>query len=682
MRIIIALLFLLPSILSSQLGLDKLPNSEQKAFTPTDLLSLNRLSDMQLSPDNKFLLFGMKTPNLKTNSSKNNLYLVRTENGTMTQLTDTDDSEFNARWSKDGSKIYFISTKLGAPQVFVYNLKTKESEAITAVVNGVSNMALSPDNDKILFTSEVEVRESLEDTYKEYTSFNAMKYESLPTRHWDTWEDNKASHVFYIDLKSKKTTDIMEGQIHDSPLLPFGGGEQIAWSPEGSEIAYTSKKVKNMARSTNSDIYVYNLSTKQTKNITDGMVGYDKDPVYSPDGKWIAFHSQERPGFEADKIRLMLYNRQTGEIKEMLNQLDQWIGTIVWSKDSKTIYFDSGVKGRVHLYSLDIAKNTYKQLTDDKTNDNGGLALSSDGKTLYFGRTSMTYPTDYYSLNLQSKNVKRITSVNDVLLSKLKNITIEERMVKSTDGKEVHTWVLYPPDFDESKKYPMLTYCQGGPQGTISNYFSYRWNLFLMASQGYIVCAPNRRGMPGFGQDWNDQISGDWSGQAMDDILAATDNVMSEDFVDNDNVGAVGASFGGYTVYWMQGNDGGRFNAFISHCGVFNLTSMYGATEELFFPDWEFGGPYWEEKNKELYEKQSPHNYVENWDTPMLVITGMKDYRVPYTQSLEAYTAAQLHGLDSELLVFPDENHWVLSLQNAYVWQSEFFKFLDKHLKN
>jgi dipeptidyl aminopeptidase/acylaminoacyl peptidase len=473
----------------------------------------------------------------------------------------------------------------------------------------------------------------------------------------------------------------MQGDKNDSPLLPFGGGEQIAWSPEGTEIAYTSKKVDNPARSTNSDIYLYDIRTKSTKNITEGMMGYDKDPVYSPDGKWIAFHSQKRNGFEADKVRLMLYDRATGVIKEMLAEFDQWIDAVVWSPDSKTIYFNSGSKGRVHIYSLDIATNKQTQLTSDKTNDDQGLAISSDGKMLVFGRSSTTYPTDYYTLDLATKKIERKTKVNDFLLIKLHDVNIEERWVEATDGEKIQTWVLYPPNFDKNKKYPMITYCQGGPQGTISNYFSYRWNLYLMASQGYIVCAPNRRGMPGFGQKWNDDISKDWNGQAMEDILSATDNLTAESFVDKNNVAAVGASFGGYTVFWMQGNDEGRFKAFISHCGVFNLTSMYGSTEELFFPDWEFGGPYWDDENEDVYEEHSPHKYVNNWDSPMLVITGMKDFRVPYTQSLEAYTAAQLKGLDSQLLVFPDENHWVLSLQNAIVWQSEFFGFLDKHLK-
>lgn len=681
MRIVLFMLFVISSFAISQDGLVKLAEKDRHPFSPEDLLSLRRLSDMQLSPNGELLLFSIKTPDLKTDKSVNDLYVVELSSNKLIRLTDTEEDESNARWSGDGSTIYYTSSKMGAPQIYEMDYASKNSKAISAVANGISNMSISPKGDNILFTTEVDVRESLNEKYSKFTSFNALKYSSLPTRHWDTWEDDMASHIHYMPIQGGRPIDIMDGDNNDSPLLPFGGGEQIAWSPEGTEIAYTSKKVDVPARSTNSDIYLFDLRTKSTKNITEGMVGYDKDPVYSPDGKWIAFHSQKRPGFEADKVRLMLYDRTTEKVKEMLVDLDQWIDAVIWSPDSKTIYFNSGVKGRVHIFSLDIATNKHTQITNNQTNDDQGLAISSDGKTLVFGRSSTLYPTDFYTLDLATKKIERKTKVNDFLLMKLDDVKIEERLIESTDGEMVHTWVLYPPNFDKSKKYPMLTYCQGGPQGTISNYFSYRWNLYLMASQGYVVCAPNRRGMPGFGQEWNDEISKDWNGQAMDDIKAATDNLIAEPFVDNNNVGAVGASFGGYTVFWMQGNDEGRFKAFISHCGVFDLTSMYGSTEELFFPDWEFGGPYWDDDNEDIYEEQSPHLYVNNWDSPILIITGMKDFRVPYTQSLEAYTAAQLKGLDSELLVFPDENHWVLSLQNAYVWQNEFFGFLKKHLK-
>jgi dipeptidyl aminopeptidase/acylaminoacyl peptidase len=672
---------MLPMFAFSQNEIVKLAEKDRHPFSPEDMLSMKRLSDMQLSPNGELLLYSMRTPNLKTNSWLTDLYVVNLKTNATTQITSTDESEYNARWSMDGKKIYYISTKMGSPQIYEMDYASKSSKAISAVATGVSNMSISPSGDNIMFTTDVDVSESLHDKYPAYTSFNAMKFTKLPVRHWDSWEDDKVSHVMYMPIEGGRSIDIMKGEKYDSPLLPFGGGEQLAWSPDGKEIAYTSKKVEKEARSTNSDIYLYNTISRETKNITQGMMGYDKDPVYSPDGKWIAFHSQQRPGFEADRIRLMLYDRATGTIKEALPEFDQWVEAMVWSPDSKTIYFNSGINGRVHIYSFNLATNKLTQLTNDRTDDNGGLAVSNDGKTLVFGRTSMTQPTDFYSLDLATMKIERETKANDFMLIKLADVKIEERLIEATDGEKIHTWVLYPPNFDSTKKYPMLTYCQGGPQGTISNYFSYRWNLYLMASQGYVVVAPNRRGMPGFGQKWNDAVSKDWGGQAMEDILAATDNVMNESFIDKKKVAAVGASFGGFTVFWLEGNDGGRFSAFIAHGGVFDFTSMYGSTEELFFPDWEWGGPYWDEENEEIYEEQSPHKYVKNWHAPILIIAGMKDFRVPYTQSLEAYTAAQSMGLESELLIFPDENHWVLSLQDAYVWQNEFFDFLAKHLK-
>lgn len=681
MRLAILLLFILPMIAFSQDGIVKLAEKDRHPFSPEDLLSLKRLSDMQLSPDGELLLYSMKTPDLKTNKSATDLYVLNLKTNETTQLTDTEEGESNARWSIDGKKIYYISTKMGSPQIYEMDYKSKSSKAISAVATGVANLSISPKGDNIMFTTDVDVRESLQEEYPQYTSFNAMKFTSLPIRHWDTWEDDKVSHVMYMPIEGGRPVDIMKGDKYDSPLLPFGGVEELAWSPEGTEIAYTSKKVDNPARSTNSDLYLYDLRTKTTKNITEGMMGYDKDPVYSPDGKWIAFHSQKRAGFEADKVRLMLYERATGQIKEMLSDFDQWIDEFIWSPDSKTIYFNSGERGKVHIYSLDIATNKQTKLTDNISNDNQGLAISPDGKKIVFGRTTLTQPTDYYTLDLATKNIERKTKVNDFMLIKLSDIKIEERNIESTDGEKVHTWVFYPPNFDSTKKYPMLTYCQGGPQGTIDNSFSYRWNFYLMASQGYIVVAPNRRGMPGFGQKWNDDISKHWAGQAMEDILAATDNVMAEKYIDKNRVGAVGASFGGFTVYWLEGNDEGRFKAFIAHDGVFDFTSMYGSTEELFFPDWEWGGPYWDDDNEDIYEEQSPHKFVNNWHAPILIVSGLKDFRVPYTQALEAFTAAQLKGLDSEILLFPEENHWVLGLQNAVVWQSEFFGFLKKHLK-
>lgn len=667
--------------LFTQDGLIKLSDKDRVPFDIETLLNLKRLSSPTISPDGKRLLYQIKIPDISKNSFNSEIYILDLQTLGTKNLTQSEESESSPVWTKDSKSFYYISNKLGSNQVFKMNLETNKSEPITAVSGGIANLKLSPDNNYIIYTTEVKLNETIKDKYSNLKMLNAISYFNLPVREWDSWIDDKFTHIFLHNLKTGKSFDIMENEKHHSPLRPFGGAEQIAFSPDGKEIAYTSKKVDNPAVSTNSDIFIYNIDNKETVNITKGMVGYDKNPLYSPDGKYVAFHSQERAGFEADKIRIMLFDRLTKQIKDITKNIDQWAGQMVWSKDSKSIYFTAGNKGTEPLHKINIETGDWEYVTNGRFNDDSGLDINYDGNFLVFGRRSMTYPVDFYKLDLNDNTVKRLTKENDNVLMKLKDIQIEERWIDTKGSQDVHTWVLYPPDFDSNKKYPMITYCQGGPQGTISQYFSYRWNLYLMASKGYVVVAPNRRGMPGFGQEWNDAISRDWGGYAMQDILYATDNLAKEPFIDKNRIGAVGASFGGYTVFWLEGNHEKRFSAFISHCGVFNLESMYGSTEELFFPNWEFGGPYWNTSYEDDYEDFSPHRFVNKWDTPIMIITGMNDFRVPYTQSLEAYTAAQVKGLESQLLVFPDENHWVLKLQNSLVWHNEFFKFLDKYLK-
>lgn len=680
-HLILFLLFV--SISISQI---KLPENQLEPFTPEDLLSMNRLADPQVSPDGKYVLFSQTECDIRTNKKNSDLWIYDFETENTKKITNRPTSEYQARWIENGNKIAFLSSQMGSPQIFTLEIENGKAKGkpkgLTAIVGGVGTFRYSPDGTMIAYTSDIKFRKDLKDKYPELGGINVLSYDDLPVRHWDHWEDNKASHIFLIPSSgSGQPVDIMKGEPFECPLQPFGGVENYCWSPNSKEIAYTSKKVDDYEKSTNSDIYVYNLESKSTKNITKDNPGYDKNPKYSPDGSKIAFLRQKRAGFEADKVRLMIYDNALATSKDVTVNIDQWVSQFAWSKSSEQLYFSATGKGIEPLYSVNLSDLKINELAGGRYNYSSGIDVLPDGNTIVVGRTSMTEPTDLFAVPSTGGKPDRLTVANAVIMPRIKNIKIEEKIIKASDGKDIHTWVLYPPDFDSTKKYPMITYCQGGPQGTISNYFSYRWNLYLMASQGYVVCAPNRRGMPGFGQEWNDEISKDWGGQAMDDILSATDALAAESFVNNSKLACVGPSFGGYSVFWLAGHHEGRFKTFISHCGVFNLTSMYGATEELFFPNWEFGGPYWIDDNEDQFKDFSPHNYVDKWDTPMLVITGVKDFRVPYTQSLEAFTALQAQGIESKLMVFPEENHWVLSLQNALVWQNEFFDWLDKYCK-
>ncbi|MCL5992193.1 MAG: S9 family peptidase [Bacteroidetes bacterium] len=688
--------------------MSRMPEEKKKPITPEILLSLERISDPQISPDGKWVIYGKSVPKYRENKSYKDLYVVSIDGKWHIQITNDPASDYNGRWSPNGKKIYYITKSTGKPQINIIDVPDTNRLLTTntrglwrmlpnvtttfpfLVENGVDNLSWSPDGKYFAYTSDVKVDSTLKEKYPDLPDVNARIFNKLPIRHWDEWEDENYSHLFVREFHQDGITefrqplDLMQGEQFETPVKPFGGIEQIAWAPDGKEIAYTSKKVSNYVQTTNSDIYIIPVIGGEAKNITKELKGADFDPLYSPDGKWIAFHSQEREGFESDRIRLMLYNRQNGDIKELSQKLDQWVGKMVWAPDSKSIYFSAEDKATVQIYRIQIEDASWKIITSGRYNFDVGLDISKDGKTLVCGRRDMTKATELYSIELKGETPLyfQLTDVNSFYYSKLAKIDITERLIQSPDGKKFHTWVIYPPYFDSTKKYPMITYCQGGPQSTISQYFSYRWNLFLMASQGYIVVAPNRRGVPGFGQEWNDAISKDWGGKPMDDILAATDEMLKQPYVDKKGVAAVGASAGGYAVFWLEGNHKNRFSAFVSTSGVFNLESMYGSTEELWFPDWEYGGPYWDKNNREFYEKNSPHKFAQNWDTPILITAGEKDFRVPYTQSLEAFTVAQVKGIPSKLLIFPEENHWVESLQDAILWQKEFFSFLDTYCKH
>lgn len=661
-----------------------LPNEKgKKIFTTKELMQLKRLSDMQLSPDGKWILFNQSTPMVSENKFQKDIFLASTDGKTLKQLTKDAKTNIEARWSPDGSKIAFVSNRNGSFQVFVMDSKGNNPDQITTLENGVSNISWSPDGKFISFSSDVKTSKTPQDEYPECPKANVRMYSELPIRHWDEWNDEFRSHIFYVHSAGGTPIDINKGEDYDTPIKPFGGSEQIAWSPDSKEIAYVGRKMKGIkfVTQTNSDIYVYSLATETTKNITESNKGYDLDPLYSPDGKYIAFISMEHNGFESDRRRLMLYDRSGNNYSELSKKIDQWVGEKIWSPDSKSMYFSAEDSGSVQLHKINVATGDWEYVTSGWYNHESGLGISNDGKYLVYGRESILEPVNFYRMELSTKKINKITTINDAELASFAKVSVAQRWVKSRDGKDIHCWIVYPPNFDKNKKYPMMTYLQGGPQSMLSQKFHFRWNYYLMASHGYIIMLANRRGVPGFGQEWNNAITKDWGGHPMEDYLDCTDDMAKEPYVNKDALCAGGASAGGYAAFWMNGNSDNRFKALVSHCGVFDLVSMYGATEELWFPNWEYGGPYWEAKNKAFYEKHSPHSYVDKWKTPILIFTGERDFRVPYTQSLEAFTAAQAKGIPSKIVIFPDETHFVAKIQEFIIWDTEFFKFLDKYCK-
>ncbi|MFT4772358.1 MAG: dipeptidyl aminopeptidase/acylaminoacyl peptidase, partial [Cryomorphaceae bacterium] len=524
------------------------------------------------------------------------------------------------------------------------------------------------------------------DLYPKLDKSNAMIYDDLHIRHWDEWDYGMYNHVMIKNVESDKNIDLLEGMPYHTPTVPFGGPEDYTWNADGSAVVYVCKKLfgTEYVNSTNTDLYRYELASAKTTNLTESNKGYDTNPVFSKDGR-LAYLSMERDGYEADKNDIkVMYDGTT------LNLTEYWDGTVrefIWSNDSKEIYFTAATGGTVQMYRLTVpasveGKTAVAQITEGQFDMSS--MVGQVGKEVICGRNDMNHAREYFAVDLKKGTMRPLTKVNTDTYASMSLPKVEKRMVATTDGKEMTTWVIYPPDFDPTLKYPTLLYTQGGPQSALSQFYSFRWNFQIMASQGYIVVAPNRRGMPGHGVEWNEAISKDWGGQVMDDYLSAIDDVAKESYVNKDRLGCVGASYGGYSAFFLAGIHEGRFKSFIAHDGVFNLQSMYGTTEELFFVNWDTGGPYWEKDNaaaQKTYNEFNPVNYVDQWDTPILIIQGGKDYRVPIGQSLEAFTAAQQQGIKSRLLFLPEENHWVLSPQNAIVWQSEFFRWLDETLK-
>lgn len=657
------------------------PAEAGQRLTPELLWKMGRVSDPQVSPDGKRVVFTITRYDLAKNEGNADLYLLDLDTLRVRRLTTHPKNDVGARWSPDGRRIGFVSSRADKRQVFVIDPDGGEAVQVTHEKEGVANFLWSPDGKRISFTKKVRLDPTLADRYPDLPKANARIIDDLLYRHWDQWYDGTYSHLFVADLEGKNARDLMTGERVHTPLVPFGGVEQIAWAPDGKEIVYTAKKVEHPESSTDSDLYAVSLPDGRTRCLTDGMDGFDRDPAYSPDGRFLAWHSMERAGFESDRERLMVLDRQTGEIRELSRGFPHWVGDFDWAPDSRSIVFSSAVRGTVQLFLVDL-EGEVRQVTSGRHNVVHPHFVPGERRVVAL-RSTMERPYEIVRVDLETGDIETLTHVNDDIFSQLDLPEVAAKWVETVDGKQMLCWVVLPPDFDPGRKYPMLTYCQGGPQSPITQWFSYRWNFHLMAAHGYVVLAPNRRGLPGFGQEWNDEISRHWGGLAMQDYLTATDAMFEEDFVDRRRTAAIGASFGGYSVYWLMGHDQeDRFCAMVAHAGLFNLESWYLTTEERWFAEWDVGEPYWaSDRARRAFDENSPHRYVGAWDTPLLVIHGERDYRVPISEGIQAFAAAKLRGVPARFLYFPDEGHWVLGPQNGVLWHRVFFDWLDRYCK-
>jgi len=618
--------------------------SAQGVMTPEMLIQLDKVSAKGLSKDGDHLIYTVSKYTLETNSKSSTVYQVPISGG--------------------------------------------KSLAISDFQTLLSDKSVSPNGKYKIITKEVKLKNITgQDHYKDVPNSNVKIYDELNYRHWDTWEDGAYSHLLYKlnTDDSESAIDIMEEEPYDCPQKPFGGSEDYVWSPDSKRILYVTKKLSgtDYAVSTNTDIFEYDIATKKTVNLTGDNKGYDTNPAFSSKDQ-LAWLQMQRDGYEADKNDIIIMI--DGEPVNITANWDGTVNSFLWQDKGEKIYFVAPILGTVQLFEINVPKNANKlglpkQLTNGLFDVSG--IVGQTRKTIVVNRRDMNHAVEIYAVNLSNGNMIQLTHANDSLYNSITLSNIEKRMVKTTDGKDMLTWVIYPPNFDPTKKYPTLLYCQGGPQGALSQFYSFRWNFQLMAANGYIIVAPNRRGMPGYGVAWNEQISKDYGGQNMQDYLSAIDDIAKEPYVDKDRLGCVGASYGGYSVYYLAGIHDGRFKSFISHDGMFNLRSFYGTTEEMFFADWDLGGPYWDKSNaaaQKTYAEFNPIDHVDQWNTPILIIQGGKDFRIAIGQGLEAFQAAQLRGIKSKLLYFPEENHWVLGSQNSLVWQREFYKWLKETL--
>ena len=663
---------------------------KNKKLTPEALWAMGRIGSSSVSPDGKQIAYTVSYYSVKENKSHTVIYVMNADGTNNLLLTHTADSEVEPTWIKGGSKIAFLTAASGSMQIWEMNPDGSERKQLSSYEGGIEGFKFSPDESKVLFISQVKYGQRTSDIYPDLDKASGKVINDLMYKHWDEWVEN-IPHPFVASFDGNQVgtaTDILKGEPYESPMKPFGGIEQLAWSNDSKQIAYTCRKKTGLeySVSTDSDIYLYNTEAGETRNLckedaTDKNLGYDTNPKFSPDGKSIAWQSMERDGYESDRNRLCVMDLKSGEKTYVTEAFQSGVDDYCWAPDGKTLYFVGVWHATSMVHSTNL-KGEVKQLTDGMY-DYTSVAMLNN-KQLLTKRHSLSEADELFTVDLKKKNaVTRITKENDQIFSQLQMGKVEARWTKTVDGKDMLSWVVYPANFNPNKKYPTLLFCQGGPQSPVSQFWSYRWNLQLMAANDYIIIAPNRRGLPGFGMEWLEDISTNYGGHCMDDYLSAIDDIAKEPYVDKDRLGCVGNSFGGYSVYWLAGHHNKRFKAFIAHDGFFNMEQQYLETEELWFTNWDLGGAYWEKNNPAVQRSyaNSPHLFVDKWDTPILCIHGEKDFRILASQGMAAFNAAKLRGVPAQLLIFPDENHWVLKPQNGILWQRTFFAWLDKWLK-
>lgn len=666
-------------------------------MTPEILWSFGRIGSAVLSPNGQQLVYTVSYYSVEQNRSHTTIYVSNADGSEAKMLTTSKKSESSPVWIKNGSKIaYLAGDTEGCTQIFEMNADGTERKQLSFNKTDIEGFLFSPDETKVMYISSVPYYHNIQKNDDDLQKASGMVITDLMYKHWDEYVTS-IPKPYIADFKDNKVgagKDVLEGENYESPMKPFGGSEQFAWSPDSKILAYTCRKKegKAYAFSTDSDIFLYEVATGKTENLCkdyteDKNMGYDINPSFSPDGKYIAWQSMERDGYESDRNRLCVMDLTTHTKQYVTEWFESGVDAFIWNADSKSIYFSGVWHGESQVYQAclpgTVKKNMpeHKQLSSCQYDYTVMQLLGKD--KLLVERHSMSESGELFALDIKTGATTQITTENKHIWDQLKVGKVEPRWTKTTDGKEMLSWVIYPINFDPAKKYPTLLFCEGGPQSPVSQFWSYRWNFQIMAANDYIVIAPNRRGLPGFGMEWLEEISGDYGGQCMRDYLSAIDDICTESYVDKDRLGCVGASFGGFSVYWLAGNHDKRFKAFIAHDGIYNIEQQYVETEEMWFAQWDMKGAPWERSNADAMKTfaSSPHKFVDKWDTPILCIQGDKDYRIMTSQGESAFNAAVIRGIPAELLLFPDENHWVLKPQNGVLWQRTFFRWLDKWLK-